>query len=708
MTVDAMPLSPGELTLHTIVLANGVEVELAHRDGWLHGIRAVRGQGVIWRSTTECIAPEIATPDGMVMIGCRIAEMCETPAGVVVRTRPYFRVGHRMEWTEHALHARINTGSWSGAPISPDGAVLEWLITPIEATYDGVTYTGFSYQFHYRVPGQAIYQIEDKASWELGGQAAGNTFIMRNSFTAPMVSLEAETAYTSAWVVPGIANPYIFQHLPLYAQLQGFTFQHTATHILLTVHDYPSHVRSLFQHDPDSPLLLHFNQFCFDLTEEITTPARRILIAACPADGTALINHFLRLRAQIHRDIRAYYDIVLDLPRPSAFVCAQGVASLEKFPPIFAQLGAWGVRQVYLAPIWRSTATEIAPRFAGETPDYLVPNNICCPLELTMPDANGGWEALTTAMAAALTQDIAAYLWFGAHFSPLSPLPRRMPDLPARDVSGQWQRNNYNFDLFAVNEQSEAFRTYLFDAYRKAKACGIRGIFRDSHFNMAADTLNYLCQPYEAGHGGATGDQVGSLDYTHQLYPTMIRSQHDAEVGIQRYFQREMGMLYFVESAGVLGTAGCGTHYAWTRGLEWLFADMSTGFNLDAVRESGDTVEQAYFRGLSTRLMYHIEVMVDAYPDASAISGFWNPAVLAPMNHGFLRVEPHLQTMWVLPDDRGIRWVDGDIDVIFAYTDFPYTLTGPCHVMETISGEGWDAEGTITLDAQRIYLLEPQ
>lgn len=30
-----------------------------------------------------------------------------------VLTRPFFKVGHRMEWMEQAMHLRINTASWS-------------------------------------------------------------------------------------------------------------------------------------------------------------------------------------------------------------------------------------------------------------------------------------------------------------------------------------------------------------------------------------------------------------------------------------------------------------------------------------------------------------------------------------------------------------------------------------------------------------------
>ena len=204
-----------------ISLERGVRLEVVVVDGWVKGIGKVWCGLTLMRSGVECIWPQIATPDGWEVHGYALVEIEEGNGQCIIRTRPHFRVAYRMDWTEHAMHARVSTDSWTAPPFCPEGGELEWRIASDHLRLDDVEYEGFSYAFAYRCPGRAIYQIEDKATWELKGNAAGNTFIMRGGFTHPITRL-AEGAYDSGWTLPGIANPYVFQHLPLYAQLQGF------------------------------------------------------------------------------------------------------------------------------------------------------------------------------------------------------------------------------------------------------------------------------------------------------------------------------------------------------------------------------------------------------------------------------------------------------------------------------------------------------
>lgn len=177
---------------------------------------------------------------------------------------------------------------------------MEWILKEENELMDSVAYADFSYGFRYFCPGYPIYQIEDKATWELGGKAEGNTFIMRNGFGRSVVELDQGKYYYSDWDMTGIDNPHIFHHLPLYTQLQGFTFQYDEAHTLITVHKKPSHVRSLFLKEKDDNKLFHFNQFYFDLAEEAVTPPRKILAGIRKGQNrTREFNHFLRVRESI-------------------------------------------------------------------------------------------------------------------------------------------------------------------------------------------------------------------------------------------------------------------------------------------------------------------------------------------------------------------------------------------------------------------------
>lgn len=676
------------VVVKTLRLANGVRLELVTEDGWLRGIGQVWVGDTLLRSGQEYIWPQIATHDGWEVQGYRFLGVAEDAKGLVVRAQPFFRVAYRMDWTEHALHPRVNTASWSRPPECPKGGVFEWRIRPTMRSCAGTQYSGLSYQFHYHVPGREIYQIEDKATWELGGNAAGNTFILRGGFAHPMTTFTEAMGYDSGWTLPGCANPFIFQHLPLYSQLQGFTFQHDAQHVLLTVHERPSHVRSLFHKDAGSPVLMHFNQFCFNLTDDVTTPAREILLGKRPRTSTDLINHFLRVREEIQGEIRRYYGIRNDAPRPSAHVETWAIAKVENFAPIFRQLHEWGMHRAFMMPLWRSNETDIQPRFAADRQRFGELGNMCCPLEYEIADCYGGWDGLRRVLQSAREQGVEPYMWIAPHLSSVSPLRGRIKDLFAQDVSGQCNRNNYGHVLLACNQNSPAYQEYLVAAMRKLKDCGMFGVFRDSHFNMASDTINFLHQDGDtAGGGGVTFDRVGYVNGSEHRQREMVTTQHDTEVAIQKRLQDEAGLMYYVESNGVLGTPYAGTNYDWVRGYEYLWAGMETGLNAKRVEHHADTYEMAYFRGLSVKLFYQVNVEVNSFPARGSVDGWWNAATMSPLVRAYHAVEPYLKQMWVLEENKGIRWTDGQKDVVFAYQAMDYPVDANCQVQDVVNGQ---------------------
>jgi len=694
-----------------IRLANGLTFVAREEKGCFLGLSEVSRDGVRWRSARECIFPQIATPDGLEVVSYRLERMEVTPELVRIVTRPVFRVMHRMEWMEHSMHCRINTGSWTQPGYPPVEGTLEWVIRPASEILDGVAYEGFASRYRYDVPGHPIYQIEEKATWEINGQAEGNTFIMRGGFDQPVARLEKGKSYQTGWTLPGAANPHVFQHLPLYAQLQGFTFQHDGLQALITKHERPSHVRSLFYKAPNDDLFLHFNQYCFDLTDCVQTPERIVLSAPLPGGKRhEILNHFLGVRDQLHAEIRAHYGVRHDKARPSAHVETWKIACMENLPGIFEQLHEWGIRRTFLMPLWRSNETEIIPRFSHDREKFGSMGNMCCPLELEIADCYGGWEGLKQALAPARESGLEVYLWYGSHFSSFSPLAKKIPDLFARDQTGQNHRNNYGHVLFAVNQNSKAYQEYLFEHFRKAGDCGIKGIFRDSHFNMAADTLNFLHSPYDgAGARTVTVDKVGFFDPDSQINKPAITSMHDAEVEIQKVFQREIGLVYYVESSGLLGTPMCGTDYDVVRQNEWIFSDMETELNLQKVQAAGETAYEAYFRGLSVRLFYKLAVEINEWPSASSLSVWWDSTKMASLLNAYSVVEPLMESMRLLPDEKGVIWSSALGEVIFTYKTFLFSIPEGSDLQEIRMGglRADRAQGSPVLEQHRIYALLP-
>lgn len=671
----------------------------------VRGIGAVSLNGKQLRSSAESIAPEICTPYGEDVVYYELLDVRADAEAIIVSTRPYFRIGHRMEWTEHAMHPLVNTASWSRDPYSPEGSRLDWILREVTETHDGMQYQGFSYGFRYECPKHPIYQIEDKASWELGGNIVGNGFIMRGGGAAH-ARFSPETEYYSGWYLPHVANPHVFQHKPLYTQMQGFTFQYDKENVLLTVHERPSHVRALFQRDSGEPIFLHFNQFCFDLTTTVTTSPRKILVAPRkPGKEATLLNHYLRVRDALQEKHRQFYGLRYDKARPSAHVETWQIADMTKFKAPFEQLKRWGFNRTFVMPLWRSTETDINPRFKTDRARFGVFGNMCCPLELEIAEIYGGLEGFSKLMQQAKELQLETYMWHASHFSTMTPLAEKMPDLFCHDVNGQHNRNNYGHVLWAVNQRSKSYQKYLVAQHRKLRDAGLTGIFHDSHFNLATDTINFL-------HADDNDLVKPSTDNTYFRKPTDLKSSdrvvsmHDASLDLQRRLQNEVGYVYYVESEGSLGTPMCGVDYINVRGNEFIYSNMESGPDFDDFRKFGDDPTMAFFRALSARLMYQVEINPDDFPAAHSISRWWNAETMPPLIQAFNKVEDKLGEMWVLDDDQGILWKSPGAEVLFAYKDFIYPASGTPNVLEAYTGKTYKAEGHIEAKAMGIYLLE--
>lgn len=692
-----------------IQFPNGISLSVTFDGETLLGISEVTYEGNPMRCADECIMPEFATPDGLEADSFLYLGAFEKDGAVFIETRPLWRVAHRMEWQEHGGHYRISTKGWTRKHRDEE-TTLTWVIRPEAQRYGDVLYQGFSYSYRYASKDYKLYQIEDKATWEIGGDVRDNMLLMRNGFHQPIQSFDSEEAYESGWDMPGINNPHIFQHLPLYTELQGFFFQYNKEFILLSEYDHPSHVRSLLAKEKGGRALLHFNQLCFDLTLAYDTPFKKVMFTKNPfREAIALYNHYLRCREEISQRIWDYYDIVYDAPRPSAHVETWKIADPEQFDKVFAKLEEWHLKRYFLMPLWRSNETEVVPRFSKDRERFGDLGNMCCPLDFEIADCYGGKAGAAKILGSAKKRGQEPYMWFGSHFSALSTLGETIKDLWASDQSGQRSRNNYGGVLFAVNQNSKTYQDYLVNTFRELGEMGLRGVFRDSHFNMASDTINYRQTPYETQREGVTADQVDFVKAGEaRLIEESVTSMHDAEIGIQHRFQKELGMLYYVESGGIIGTSYGGTRHEAVREAPWVYSGYDTALNTEALEKFGDDVLMTYFKGLSVRIFYQVCVEVNKFPHEGSVSSWWDEEKMPPMLLAYDEAEPYMKRMSLLGEGstvRGIRWYGAEKEAWFIYE--PMTVNGKeVYNVTDRHFEAADGEGNISLSALKIYLIK--
>jgi hypothetical protein len=145
------------------------------------------------------------------------------------------------------------------------------------------------------------------------------------------------------------------------------------------------------------------------------------------------------------------------------------------------------------------------------------------------------------------------------------------------------------------------------NCYRKAWRLGLRGVFHDSHFNLATDTINYLHGDY--------GSEEHAADPDAFAYPSDVRgtdqvwSIHHVSLGLKSRLQNEVGLFYNVESDGALGTSHTSPDYEFLRGNEYIYNNMdspsnsatsSTTVTMRRLCPSADFRPASHFRSPST------------------------------------------------------------------------------------------------------------
>jgi hypothetical protein len=484
---------------------------------------------------------------------------------------------------------------------------------------------------------------------------------------------------------------------------------------MVTVHKQPSHVRSLFQRRRGEPRMLHFNQFCFDLTDSVDTPPREILYAKRPrGDGeTNLKNHFLRLREDLVGKLCRHYGHLPQRNRPSAKIETWKIAKTENMPEIFRTAKKWGFKRAFFMPMWASPTTEMNTKIRG-TKDHPKLSkyagwrfgNMCCPLAMDIAPDYGGWRGFRKIMTSAKKSGLELYMWFGGHFSRHSKV--REARIWATDQCGQNQRNNYNGGLHVANIRDPRLFNYYFDNFKKCKDAGLAGLFRDGHFNLCVDTINYL--PGAGRTGGGSPDQVGQ--FLHKPSPedafplADIQDFHDTEAELQRKVQRELGMVYYVESAGILGMPMTGTYYNHLCHNEWLFQDFATHSSPKETNAEGFTFRQAYFRAMACRLSFNILMDPNEWKGPEKSRPRYLTDSFIAMIKGFGCVEDDLDVMQVLPNEQGIRWTtkDGKTETVFAYGAFDLDVPDGAAATDVIAGKAVRiAAGKVKCKALKIY-----
>jgi hypothetical protein len=685
-------------------LSSGVRIELRQRpDGW-SGLGTVSLDGFPLRHARLPHACEVRTPDGWLMGSWKAELEAGRDGGYDLRLRPTRRRAVPMEWMLHTVRARqqIADDLEVGDP-NADGE-LRCELRPVERSVGGARFRGFSYRWRWASERSPLYRLLDRGSWEPGGSLIGNQFWSRNSF-APQIArfTGLGDTYSSEWYLPGIANPNIFQFLPLQTHLQGFTMTAGAAGTLFTWSPQVAHIRSYFEKRAGGDEMLHLHDLCGDLGNNFDAAPIEVLWAPGSRDRIANANLYEAFRELVAETLHPQVGMEREYARTYCIAEEWGDADL-------AHYATNGVPKIAAAG---AELIGLANHFAHNMNVYGI-SNMCCTLDYQWPDpaTKAGVKAV---VEAAKARGLRVQMWGNTALSSLTQMcgmrngrPKRVDfwQAPGGGVlpvlkkaahpwvcnpTGWVENDHYNPVFMLLNLRDPDIRTYWNQSWKAAHdEVGIEGMFLDSAFNLSSDKFSFRC--CECGTGnGATIDQLGMLGRSRPAVeaPQAVESQYLAHLTLMAEMQR-YGVCYTGEDLGVFGAHRTGPGVTAKLDNLFLWNEVYGSWSGAAVAAAGCDPADVFFQGLAYRQPWQLawspkkdRVLLSESPEGDEAP---TPEQVAGYG-AFNRMNKRMRNRSILPDGSGVvyRPAPGEW-VLWSFADGSLPVEQGQQVVDVLSG----------------------
>jgi hypothetical protein len=720
------PAAPRTGQASSLQLGEHAAIDLVLDHGRFLGLGSVRVGDLALRCPRRPVSFEIRTPDAVELCDYRLDDCQGDPQrGYDLTLAAHARDAGLMEWMVHEVRPRYRTDDWSRAPQPARDTTLTLELRPVTRRFEEWTFTGLSYRYRYRSASLPIYRILDRATWEPAGRAVGNQFWMRSCFSPPIARFtDIAQAFSTEWVMPSIAQPYIVQFLPLQTELQGFTFTAGAHGVLVTWPTQVAHVRSLFEKPAGEDLIVHWHEHCGDLAHEFVTSPVEVLHLPVAGDDTHLANVYHAVREQVYDDLHAQAGIRREYASTHGMIETWTDADLDNYRRRgLPKLLAAGMKKVYLAN-----------HFQNNMNTYGV-SNMCCTVDYRVADSVGE-DKLKAFCDDAKSGGAKVEMWTNTALSTLSVIldkqngqAKRVDFLPregsimaaldaaaqpfVRNPSGAIEADHYTPVFAVLNLRDPVVREYWRQRWQHAHDhIGLESIFLDSSFNLSSDKFHWQANALPKTNGSVTPDQVQHLGHARPArgMPALIHSQYHAHLELVAQMQK-MGFDYGNEDLGVFGIHRHGPSLLRRLDNLWLWCECIACFDVRALRDAGAQPDDVFFQGLAHRMMwavywdpqtdaltYHHEGLrhEDDRPTADQLA----------MLGAFNAVSHAMRRPRELPGRAGVVHRHGDTRVLWCFTDTTLDLPGECAITEVLSGER-SRGSRIVGQRHRVYLAQP-
>ncbi len=712
-------------SLSPIAFGNGIRIELKDDLRHFRGIGRVSADDVLLRDPDHSAFVDIRSPDGKRLCDFTVENQTRHDDGVVLNLGCSVAEGGPMEWMLHSVQQRYNTANWDVVPRRVSGTTLELILRPAARHFGGYSCVGFSYQYRYHSDDIAIYKIIDRGTWEPGGTSVGNEIWMRGGFDRAIARIESrDQHYSSEWYLPAIANPNIFQFLPMQTELQGFTFTAGPAGTVLTIPTRLAHIRTLIEKRRESDVIAHWHEHCQDLSHDLETSPVEVLWLAGELSRHERINLYELVKETVFASLHRQAGLRRERVQTHGMIEEWGNPDLQDY----ARRGIPALAKAGIKTL------SLANHFENNMNVYGV-SNMCCTVDLKVAPSVGE-ENLKALCAAAGEHGISPWMWGNTALSTLAlmeirhhgregALQRRATEDSAiaiaagspagfvHNPSGAIEADHYTPVFAQMNLCDSTIRQMWLSRWRRAHdKIGLNGIFLDSSFNLSSDKFDWQANTHVGREGGATLDQSGLQGFCRpeQEPPSAIRSQYLAHLGIVREMQA-FGMTYCGEDNGVFGVHRAGPEAARKTSSLFMWTDTLNNFDVPGIRAVGADPDDVFFRALAYRMMW----MVHWDPASGKLSwnqGGWRNEDDSPTERQisliktYNDVDFYMNNRTVLPDERGVVYRHQGKTVLWAFEDMQIVMNAETFICQNMQDRiKQTVNGSFAAKAHQVYLL---
>jgi len=703
-----------------------VRVQLCRDGDRLLGLGEVQIGGVPVRAATVPLRPDFSTYDAVHYQEFLLEETVHEEGQVILRTRA---LGRHEVLGNDAMDEYDFTIAFPRVCDTQEDA-LDWILAPQELELDGQRYAGFSLGFRFRSERNAIHRFYTYGTWEIGGQATGNTIYHQSQVGEPVYTATPDTHYTSAclkqldlWHDP-FGNSY--QFCPRWASMQPFDFQAAEAGVFLGYwHDRHS-VKSLIQKNPGEEVIFVLDEYGFELAREVTIPAKHYLFSPSPEVGRPrheVIDMWTRAMEYTGDLIRGYFGIKLCHPLPSDGPHYAGKVNVDRSElaggpqedwlwreengkfyfmlegdkvesrqmpywmadTVFPRLAAKGCKRVsFIQPFHESDFTELAFAYHAQTGWHsdLYVTSVCGSHRYVPSEFYDGWRGWRYMADKARTYGFSLGHWIGFHLTPRARIVQEHPEYLVTHANTKRFGGGYGHQcICGINWRSGA-RQWFLDDLRRWFDEGLSWLWFDSWPNLACLSYNYAdgMAPMQA----ETPEVLAELQ---RIGYDWFGFEGTSPFGVPAYGLSDPMQDYEAHvQQGVCGQNDFGKrigheYMAWNEGM------LHVALNPERSR---DQIPDWSFRYIANR---SLNIVTDED------------------RRTYVRLVPLMQKRYMLPDDGGVRWQAGDgQEVLFTYTAQAYPVPPGATVTRVQGDSEQQVEcpgGMLQATARTAYRITP-